>query len=134
MIRKQINFIPRLSIIIFDEIKMSRSATMSSKKEKEKPAKIIRAVKNQESAKSRKPAKNQKSAKSRKPAKNQKSAKDIIPLKMSKSGTISSQEKREKPEEKVKCPKCGSDSFRVYMKVIVDDARLYCSECGEFYP
>lgn len=122
MIRKQINFIPRLSIIIFDEIKMSRSATMSSKKEKEKPAKIIRAVKNQESAKSRKPAKNQKSAK------------DIIPLKMSKSGTISSQEKREKPEEKVKCPKCGSDSFRVYMKVIIDDARLYCSECGEFYP
>jgi len=46
----------------------------------------------------------------------------------------SPKEKQEKSEEKVKCRICGNDTFRVYMKVIIDDARLYCSQCGEYYP
>jgi ribosomal protein S27AE len=34
--------------------------------------------------------------------------------------------------EKVICNKCGNNTFRVYVKIIIDDARLYCSKCGEF--
>ena len=41
-------------------------------------------------------------------------------------------EKDEKPEEKMVCDKCGNDTFRVYIKIIIDDARLYCAKCGEF--
>jgi len=43
-------------------------------------------------------------------------------------------EKKEKPEEKEICKKCGNDTFRVYIKVIIDDARLYCAKCGEYHP
>jgi ribosomal protein S27AE len=43
-------------------------------------------------------------------------------------------EKTEPAEEKQVCQKCGNDSFRVYIKIIIDDARLYCAKCGEpFY-
>ena len=42
-------------------------------------------------------------------------------------------EKDEPPKEKCVCKKCGKDSFRVYIKVIIDDARLYCANCGEYY-
>ena len=40
-------------------------------------------------------------------------------------------EKNEPAEEKQVCNKCGNDTFRVYIKIIIDDARLYCVECGE---
>jgi len=42
-------------------------------------------------------------------------------------------EKNEKPEEKLVCINCGNDTFRVYIKIIIDDARIYCSKCGEFF-
>ena len=34
-------------------------------------------------------------------------------------------------EEKEVCKYCKNDSFRVYIKVIIDDARLFCSKCGK---
>ena len=37
----------------------------------------------------------------------------------------------EPTEEKQVCSKCGNDAFRVYIKIYVDDARLYCANCGE---
>ena len=40
-------------------------------------------------------------------------------------------EEDEPAKEKQICRKCGNDSFRVYIKIIIDDARLYCSKCGE---
>ncbi len=42
-------------------------------------------------------------------------------------------EKTEPSEEKQVCQKCSNDSFRVYIKIIIDDARLYCARCGEPY-
>jgi ribosomal protein L37E len=42
-------------------------------------------------------------------------------------------EKDEQPEEKLVCKKCGNDTFRVYITIIIDDARLYCTKCGEYY-
>ena len=39
-------------------------------------------------------------------------------------------ELKEKSDSKVICS-CGSDSFRIYIDVIIDDARLYCSICGK---
>ena len=40
-------------------------------------------------------------------------------------------EEDEPKEEKQVCQKCGNDTFRVYIKIIIDDARLYCAKCGE---
>lgn len=40
-------------------------------------------------------------------------------------------EKAEEKEDKTICSNCKNDSFRVYISVIIDDARLYCSKCGE---
>ena len=34
-------------------------------------------------------------------------------------------------EEKEICKYCKNDSFRVYIKIIIDDARLFCSKCGK---
>lgn len=31
---------------------------------------------------------------------------------------------------KITCDNCGCDSFRVYITVIIDDAELFCSNCG----
>ncbi len=42
-------------------------------------------------------------------------------------------EKAEQPEDKQVCKKCGNDTFKVYIKLIIDDARLYCAKCGEYY-
>jgi hypothetical protein len=42
-------------------------------------------------------------------------------------------EKLEPPEEKQVCRQCGNDTFRLYIKIIIDDARMYCAECGEFH-
>ena len=42
-------------------------------------------------------------------------------------------EKEEQADEKQQCQSCGNDTFRVYIKIIIDDARLYCAKCGEFY-
>ena len=42
-------------------------------------------------------------------------------------------EKQENIEAKVFCKKCGNDTFHVYIKVIIDDAQLYCANCGEFF-
>ena len=40
-------------------------------------------------------------------------------------------EKNELAEEKQVCKKYGNDTFRVYIKLLIDDARLYCAKCGE---
>ena len=40
-------------------------------------------------------------------------------------------EKDENPKEKVVCNTCGNDTFRVYITIIIDDARLYCTKCGK---
>ena len=42
-------------------------------------------------------------------------------------------EKDEQPEDKQVCKKCGNDTFRVYINIIIDDARLYCAKCGEYH-
>jgi hypothetical protein len=34
----------------------------------------------------------------------------------------------EPEEEKQVCQNCGNDTFRVYIKIIIDDARLYCAK------
>lgn len=39
-------------------------------------------------------------------------------------------ELKESLDSKIVCS-CGNDSFRVYIDVIIDDARLYCSKCGK---
>lgn len=36
----------------------------------------------------------------------------------------------EEEGDKVVCLKCGNDTFRVYITMIIDDARLYCTKCG----
>jgi hypothetical protein len=41
-------------------------------------------------------------------------------------------EQLEPAEEKLVCRNCGNDTFRIYIKIIIDDARMYCAECGEF--
>ena len=41
-------------------------------------------------------------------------------------------EKQEPSNEKQVCQNCGNDTFRVYIKTFIDDARLYCAKCGEF--
>jgi ribosomal protein S27AE len=42
-------------------------------------------------------------------------------------------EKEEPSNEKQLCQYCGSDTFRIYIKIIIDDARLYCAKCGKFH-
>ncbi len=42
-------------------------------------------------------------------------------------------ERKELESEKVICKNCGNDTFRVYITVIIDDARLYCSKCGKLW-
>ena len=42
-------------------------------------------------------------------------------------------EKDEPSEEKLICTKCDNDTYKVYIKIIIDDARLYCAKCGEPY-
>ncbi len=42
-------------------------------------------------------------------------------------------EKDEPLNEKQLCRNCGNDTFRVYIKIIIDDARLYCTKCGVFH-
>jgi hypothetical protein len=37
-------------------------------------------------------------------------------------------EQNEPAEEKQVCEKCGNETFRVYIKIIIDDARLYCAK------
>lgn len=44
---------------------------------------------------------------------------------------LSHKEKDENPEEKMICKTCGNDTFRVYITIIIDDARLYCTKCGK---
>jgi len=41
-------------------------------------------------------------------------------------------EEKEPINEKQVCPFCGNDTFHVYIKIIIDDARLYCAKCGHF--
>jgi hypothetical protein len=36
-------------------------------------------------------------------------------------------------EDKAICIKCGNDTIRVYITIIIDEARLYCAKCGEHY-
>jgi len=42
-------------------------------------------------------------------------------------------EDNEPQNEKQICSNCGNETFRVYIKTIIDDARLYCAKCGEFH-
>ena len=45
-------------------------------------------------------------------------------------------EKDEPEEEKQVCKNCGNDTFRSRtcgIKIIIDDAWLYCAKCGENY-
>lgn len=44
---------------------------------------------------------------------------------------LNHKEKDENPKEKVICNTCGNDTFRVYISIIIDDARLYCTKCGK---
>lgn len=39
-------------------------------------------------------------------------------------------EETERVGDKELC-QCGCDQFRVYISVVIDDARLYCVKCGE---
>jgi len=48
--------------------------------------------------------------------------------------SLTPQKKKENPQEKVICKKCGNDTFRVYITTVIDDARLYCAKCGEYQP
>lgn len=41
-----------------------------------------------------------------------------------------SHEEKEDIKDKCVCD-CGNDSFRIYISIIIDDARLYCSKCGK---
>lgn len=31
------------------------------------------------------------------------------------------------------CQKCGNDTFKVFIKIIIDDARLFCAKCVETF-
>ncbi len=42
-------------------------------------------------------------------------------------------EEIEKPENKQVCKNCGNETFHVYITVIIDDARLFCAQCGQFW-
>lgn len=44
---------------------------------------------------------------------------------------LNRKEKDEDPKEKIVCNTCGNDMFRVYITIIIDDARLYCTKCGK---
>ena len=49
-----------------------------------------------------------------------------------KNATIELEEEKNEPKkDKQYCEKCGNGTFRVYIGIIIDDARLYCSKCGE---
>lgn len=50
---------------------------------------------------------------------------------MKNSEWVTPQEKDELIEEKQVCQKCENDTFRVYVKIIIDNARLYFAKCGE---
>ena len=39
-------------------------------------------------------------------------------------------EKDENKKDLVVCEECGCADFRVYISIIIDDARLYCADCG----
>jgi hypothetical protein len=39
-------------------------------------------------------------------------------------------ESLEAKDDIVICEICGNNSFRVYISIIIDDARLYCNKCG----
>ena len=45
----------------------------------------------------------------------------------------STDEKDERSEDKMICEKCGNDTFRVYITLMIDDGRLYCAKCGEYH-
>lgn len=36
-------------------------------------------------------------------------------------------------EHKHVCDKCGNDSWRVYIKIVIDDAELICTKCGNHW-
>ena len=38
--------------------------------------------------------------------------------------------KGENINDKLICEECGCDTFMVYITIIIDDARLYCANCG----
>lgn len=41
------------------------------------------------------------------------------------------EENMERKNEKVICSKCKNDTWKVYIRMIIDDARLYCACCGQ---
>lgn len=34
-------------------------------------------------------------------------------------------------QEKSICTYCGNDSFKVFIRIIIDDAVLFCAKCGK---
>jgi len=38
---------------------------------------------------------------------------------------------KDNEKDKYFCDSCGNDTFYVYITIIIDDARVYCSKCGE---
>lgn len=44
---------------------------------------------------------------------------------------LSKKNKEGKDKDKVICDHCGNDTFKVYIRIIIDDARLFCSKCGK---
>lgn len=38
-------------------------------------------------------------------------------------------ESKEDPDEKMEC-ECGNDTFRLYFEHVIDDANVYCTNCG----
>jgi ribosomal protein S27AE len=42
-------------------------------------------------------------------------------------------EQQEPAEEKQVCVHCGNDTFRLFITLFIDDARMYCAKCGEFH-
>jgi hypothetical protein len=41
------------------------------------------------------------------------------------------EEKQEPKKDLMICKFCGNASWRVYITVIIDDARCYCTKCGK---
>jgi len=36
----------------------------------------------------------------------------------------------EEEKNRAVCTECNGDKFKVYITIIIDDARLYCTNCG----
>jgi len=44
---------------------------------------------------------------------------------------MTTQELQEDENDLMECSNCGCSEWRVYITIIIDDARLYCSNCNQ---